>query len=210
MSETSATTDTGRSPAKRRAILQAASKVFVREGYKGASVDSIAAAAGVAKQTVYGHFGNKEQLFLAVVEQARNSGGIGPERLATLIADTGDARTDLEAAGERLLRAITSPEQAALHRLTIAEAPLHPELQRSWRDDGATPAIAVVAAYLTACVARGELSMPDPARAARQFTILLSAEGQVRSLRGLQQLTDSELRDIARDTTDLIIRAYRP
>jgi TetR/AcrR family transcriptional regulator, mexJK operon transcriptional repressor len=48
---------------KREAILAAAGEVFGREGYAHAGVDVIAAEAGVAKSTVYNHFGDKETLF---------------------------------------------------------------------------------------------------------------------------------------------------
>jgi TetR/AcrR family transcriptional repressor of mexJK operon len=200
-----------RSPVKHQAIVRAATDVFLREGYARASVDVIAAAAGVGKQTVYGHFGSKQQLFLAVVEQAQVAGGVGPEDLASLIVDTGDARADLEAAGERLVRAIIEPESAALHRLTIAELTHHPELQRSWREDRNLQAIyQVLIAYLAERVRCGDLVVPDLAKAARQFIMLLSVEGQVRSLRGLEVLSEDEIGEISRDTTDLILRAYRP
>ncbi len=50
---------------RRIEITQAAAKVFARKGFKGASVDDIALAAGVSKGTVYGYFENKEALFYA-------------------------------------------------------------------------------------------------------------------------------------------------
>ena len=53
---------------KRAAITQAAVEVFARKGFQGASVDDIAAAAGVSKGTVYGYFKNKEELFYATFE----------------------------------------------------------------------------------------------------------------------------------------------
>ncbi|MEV0401737.1 hypothetical protein [Actinoallomurus sp. NPDC050550] len=51
--------------------------------------------------------------------------------------------------------------------------------------------------------------MPYPERIARQFATLLGAEGQVRSLRGAEPLTDAQIEEIARETADLIIRACR-
>ncbi|GAB3960401.1 TetR/AcrR family transcriptional regulator [Actinoallomurus acanthiterrae] len=208
MDRTAVSSGDRRSPAKHRAILRAATEVFLREGYARASVDAIAAAAGVGKQTVYGHFGNKQRLFQAVVEEARNATGVTLEDVAALLTDTGDPRAVLEVVAEHLLRAITAPDHAALHRLTIAELPHHPELLRSWRDDGAAPT-KVIAAYLAERDRRGELSVPDPGRTARQFAMLLGAEGQVRSLRGAEQITDAQIKQIARETTDLIIRACR-
>lgn len=207
-SEVQQPTQPRRSPAKHAAILSAATEVFLREGYARASVDAIAQRAGVGKQTVYKHFGDKQQLFLAVVEHAHAA---SPLDKADLITDTGDPQADLTAAATWLIRAVTSPEIAALHRLTIAELTHHPDLLRTWRDEGRSQVlIDAVAAYLTACDRRGTLSVPDPATAARQFVLLASTEGQVRSLRGTETLSAQEIGDIARDTADLIVRASRP
>ncbi len=59
---------TGRA-AKRDAILDAATSAFRDEGYETTSMDRIAELAQVSKRTVYNHFGSKEALFLAVVDQ---------------------------------------------------------------------------------------------------------------------------------------------
>src|ERR1700761_6150082 len=52
-----------RADRKRQAIVSAARKAFVRDGFE-AGMDLIAAEAGVSKVTVYNHFGSKEALFL--------------------------------------------------------------------------------------------------------------------------------------------------
>lgn len=54
----------------RTAILDAATAEFSARGLGGARVDSIARAAGVNKRMLYHYFGNKEALFLAVLERA--------------------------------------------------------------------------------------------------------------------------------------------
>ena len=56
-----------RSDRKRRAILEAATEAFLRHGFLGTSMDEIAAAAAVSKQTVYKHFSDKESLFREIV-----------------------------------------------------------------------------------------------------------------------------------------------
>ena len=48
---------------KRAAILDAAKRLFLVQGFTGVSMDQIAAEAGVSKLTVYSHFGDKESLF---------------------------------------------------------------------------------------------------------------------------------------------------
>lgn len=53
---------------KRAAILAGAIDVFISMGYELASMDKIAETAGVSKRTVYNHFGSKENLFQAIVD----------------------------------------------------------------------------------------------------------------------------------------------
>jgi AcrR family transcriptional regulator len=60
-----------RDPARnRRRILRAALAEFARYGLGGARVDRIAARAGANKRMLYYYFGNKEDLFLAVLEDS--------------------------------------------------------------------------------------------------------------------------------------------
>src|SRR5215203_59094 len=53
-------------------ILDIAQDVFADKGYYDASIDEIAARAGIAKGTVYLHFSSKEDLLVALVEQQIN------------------------------------------------------------------------------------------------------------------------------------------
>jgi TetR/AcrR family transcriptional regulator len=76
--------------ATRRKLLVAARREFARSGLAGARVDEIAARAGVNKQLVYHYFGDKDALYLAVLEwvyeeiraqeRALNLEGLAPER----------------------------------------------------------------------------------------------------------------------------------
>ena len=56
--------------ARRAQIVAVAMRQFAELGYRGARVEDIAAEVGVAKGTVFLHFGNKEGLFLAVYREA--------------------------------------------------------------------------------------------------------------------------------------------
>jgi AcrR family transcriptional regulator len=54
-------------------LLDAAENIFVRDGFEGAQLDEIAALAGRSKGSVYTHFKNKEDLFLALFEHRTKS-----------------------------------------------------------------------------------------------------------------------------------------
>lgn len=60
-------------PARRReltrqSLLDAAARVFAEQGFHGATLDDVAAAAGFTKGAVYSNFKNKDDLFLALLE----------------------------------------------------------------------------------------------------------------------------------------------
>lgn len=53
----------------RAALLEAAARVYARRGFAGATLEEVAAEAGFTKGAVYAHFGSKENLLLALVEE---------------------------------------------------------------------------------------------------------------------------------------------
>jgi AcrR family transcriptional regulator len=59
----------GRRAQTRARLLEAAAQVYARQGFAGATLDEVAAEAGFTKGAVYGHFGSKENLLLALVEE---------------------------------------------------------------------------------------------------------------------------------------------
>ncbi|NDZ78229.1 TetR/AcrR family transcriptional regulator [Streptomyces sp. SID10853] len=59
----------------REAVVEAAGEVFVNEGYSGATIDQIAARAGVSRQTVFG-VGGKAQLFGLARQRVAEGGSV--------------------------------------------------------------------------------------------------------------------------------------
>jgi AcrR family transcriptional regulator len=53
--------------------LVAAHELFAERGYAAVKMDQIAAAVGVTKPLLYNYFGNKEQLYITVMERAGDS-----------------------------------------------------------------------------------------------------------------------------------------
>ena len=56
-------------PQRREQLLDVGRTVFAERGFDAATVEEVAARAGVSKPVVYGHFGGKEGLYAAVVER---------------------------------------------------------------------------------------------------------------------------------------------
>ena len=58
-----------RKAATRARLLDAAARVYARQGFAGATLDEVAAEAGFTKGAVYGHFGSKENLLMALLQE---------------------------------------------------------------------------------------------------------------------------------------------
>jgi AcrR family transcriptional regulator len=59
----------------RERVLDAAGALFRERGYERATIAAVAAAAGVADETVYGHFGNERTLLGQLVQRAVRGAG---------------------------------------------------------------------------------------------------------------------------------------
>jgi TetR/AcrR family transcriptional repressor of mexJK operon len=172
----SASTDAGdetRSARKRRAILDAATTVFLRNGYLGTSMDEIAALAAVSKQTVYKHFADKERLFTEIVTGTVNEVADPVYDEVRQLQDSGDVEADLRDLARRQIAGVMQPRVLQLRRLVIAEAGRFPELGRAFYERGPGRTMAALATAFEGLAARGILRMDDPAVAASHFNWLV-------------------------------------
>ncbi len=58
-----------RKAATRTRLLEAAARVYAARGFAGATLDEVAEEAGLTKGAVYGHFGSKDNLLVALIEE---------------------------------------------------------------------------------------------------------------------------------------------
>jgi TetR/AcrR family transcriptional regulator, mexJK operon transcriptional repressor len=201
-----------RTAAKRRVIAKAATVVFVRDGYVATSMDEVAAVAGVSKQTVYKHFGSKEQLFLAVIHGAINT--VLDEIFAILASsfpESEDLEGDLLRLGRSLLTRVLDPEVMAVRRLVIAEVGRFPQLGKAWYESGPAALAAALAKSLQRLAERGELVIHDPVLAASDFNWLVVSKPQNMVLFGVvDAFTAAEVEGFVASAVSIFLAAYRP
>ncbi len=82
----------------RERLLRTATRLFARNGFKGATVDQIVEAAKVNKRMVYHYFGSKEELYHAVLVEAYRG-------LEVIEVDTFSHAEGIDALTEKLVRA---------------------------------------------------------------------------------------------------------
>jgi TetR/AcrR family transcriptional regulator, mexJK operon transcriptional repressor len=165
--------DQSRSARKRRAIVDAATTVFLRKGYLGTSMDEIAALAGVSKQTVYKHFADKERLFSEIVRSTVDEVAEGVFGEVARLQDSGDVEADLRDLARRQLTAVMQPRLLQLRRLVIGESGRFPELGRTFHERGPARTVATLSAAFERLAERGVLKLDDPRLAASHFNWLI-------------------------------------
>ncbi|MGS2808029.1 TetR/AcrR family transcriptional regulator [Nocardia sp. MW-W600-9] len=193
---------------KRQAILDAAFTVFAREGYAQAGVDVIAREAGVAKATVYSHFGDKETLLRAAIAVSADQALAENLAVVDRLTAVDDLRTTLEGVGFQLLECYCDDRSWALRRLLAAELNQFPDLLdivHTRASDRVTDALADRLARITVT---GRLRTPDPVLAAEQFLALLSGPVDSRARLGTRRLPDTELRSLASAAVDTFLQAF--
>jgi len=162
-----------RSGRKRRAILNAARVLFLQNGYLGTSMDDVAAAAGVSKQTVYKHFGDKRRMFVELLTSDMSGADASVAALGQAVRDSNDLETDLRAFARAYLNAVMQPHLIRLRRLVIGEAERFPELAAAWYSNGPAEAYATFAQWFEELDRRGLLRLQDPVLAAQSFNWLI-------------------------------------
>lgn len=178
-SDPSAASDDPRVVRSRAAVLDAARTLFLREGYAGTTVDEIAELAGRTKPTVYNNFGDKEALFIRIVEEVIAYAEGFADDLIEAFADEvteGNVQESLHELGRRLALAIVRTEVVALRRLLIGESQTFPELAREYYDRAPGRVIEALACEFRTLAARGLLCVEDARGAAAQFAYLVAGE----------------------------------
>ena len=203
--------DDRRSARKRKAILDAATAVFLRSGYLGTSMDEIAALAGVSKQTVYKHFADKERLFSEIVTATVDEIANPNYDEVLNLSDTGDVERDLRDFARRQLRAVMEPRLLQLRRLVIGEAGRFPQLGRLFYERGPGRTIDALATMFAQLASRGALELDDPHLAAAHFNWLVMSIplNQAMLLGEDRPATPAQLRRYADAGVRAFLAAYR-
>jgi TetR/AcrR family transcriptional regulator, mexJK operon transcriptional repressor len=193
---------------KRASILEAAKRLFAREGFAGVSMDQIAAEAGVSKLTVYSHFGDKEALFRAAI-QAKCEEMLPPDLFQLELK--GSLRNQLKAIANAFFALVTSDEAISTHRMMLTPGNADDTLKRIFWEAGPQRTHDVFSAFLQARVDNRELDIADVRRASEQFFTLVKGELHGRMMCGLcDRPQRGDVSGHIDATVDMFLRAYGP
>ncbi|MGO4436740.1 TetR/AcrR family transcriptional regulator [Rhizobium sp. RAF56] len=189
---------------RERRILDAALKVFADKGYVGASMDDIAAEAGLSKPTVYQYFPSKDELFTAMLTQERD--------LMLAVFEYSSASgmvAELYAFSWQYADIVLRPEMLSLARLIISEAQRLPEVGRAYQASGPDRVLAGMIGYLTRQRDAGRLEFDDAELAAEDLWGLILSAPRNRALHIPDALPDrAGLDRYIRNGLRVFLRAY--
>lgn len=162
---------------KQNRILGAALKVFAEAGFSGASMDVIAAKAGLTKPTLYNHFSSKEILFQAMMSAQRDV-----IMLAFNMAPTSDLVDQLYEFAWSYSKTVMRPEFLSLARLVIGEAHRFPDVGREYQESGPDKVLTGLMAFLETQRDLKRLTFEDAELAAEDFWGLILSAPRNRAL----------------------------
>lgn len=145
--------------------LEAATELFIEQGYAGTSFVEIAKAAGVGPNLIYQHFGDKEQLFREVIFARRTN----PMEDAPRYRPGDSLREALLRMAVYAMDVSLRPRTLGLMRLIIAESQRFPELMRAVADKTMNHLLRDFGALLDDLVAAGLTDIGDTRQAARLY-----------------------------------------
>lgn len=152
---------------RRQEILEAAFAEFAAKGFRGATIKSIAEAAGVQSPALlYWYFPSKEALFQAAIKE---HAPILRALDAALAYFERPPEEVLPLIGRSYLAMAASEQEQRFFRLLVMEVVQRPEIARSLVEEGPGRVLAFLTAYLARQVELGRLRPHDVRASARAF-----------------------------------------
>jgi AcrR family transcriptional regulator len=187
-------------------VLEGARKVFMADGFEGASVDDIAKTAQVSKATLYSYFPDKRLLFMEV---ARTECQRQAEGAIETIDMDGPVTEVLRDIALQMVNFVTSDFGQRVFRICVGESDRFPELGQEFYESGPMMVRSRIVDYLTDATLRGDLVIDDVTLAADQFAELCKADLFPRMMFNMDNtFTQSEIDRVVNGAVAMFMACY--
>ncbi len=190
---------------KADAILGGAMQEFLAHGYAAATMDRVAAAAGVSKATVYSHFGDKEKLFAALVKK------MAQQKISTLFGSKalqGDPHDVLPSLLSKALDQIAcDANHLAFIRLIIGESGRFPQLAQIFIRNMSKPGLEILSQYFAS---QPYLKFADPEATARVVVGTMVYYIQTQEMLHGKDIIPMERKRLLQTLTNMILSSAEP
>lgn len=191
---------------KRDQILEAASKLFMQNGFQAVSMDQIAASVPVSKPTLYSHFKDKRELFAAVVaarcERAMTS-------IRAEMAKGLEAEESLQNFAHHFLDLLHAKQALQLHRVMVAESEGFPEMAYMFYETGPLKMQDLLKGYLENLHAQGVLNIPDASISADIFLGMIKGRTHLKALLGIDNFSEEERNNLVKTAVSIFMNGQK-
>lgn len=180
-------------------ILQAAQRLFARQGYGGTTTRDLAQAAGVAEGTLFRHFESKKAILVKVAADGWT------ELLTDLLTELSEM-ANYKAIDQVMQHRINDISHTAdLMRVCFMEAQLHPDLQGQVQSEILAKMIDVTEAFFQTAIDRGLYRPINPRVLAQIFLGMFAMSGFTHSALGEQASASEQTQAFAKGLADVFL-----
>ncbi|MGU3391118.1 TetR/AcrR family transcriptional regulator [Sphingomonas sp. M1A8_2b] len=180
---------------RRAAIVAAARKSFLEDGYAATSMSGLLTTLGGSKATLWSYFRSKEELFAAVIEDLTQA---FREQLEGELLAAGDLRATIVLFCRSFMDRTTNPDALATWRLVVSESGRSPEVGRIFYERAPHHLEQLLAGYLDRQVAAG-LLRDEGTLPMAQLLISMCVAHQTRLLLGVETAASDRAADTFAD-----------
>jgi AcrR family transcriptional regulator len=192
---------------RREQILDIATGLFARQGFRGTTTKHIAENAGVTEALIFRHFATKEELYWAVIE--RKTLDAGPaQRMRDLLAASGSDKDLLSSVAAQILE--RRSQDQTLSRLLLYSALENHHLSNRFFRTYAAESYEVLADYIRRRIAAGAFRPMDPLLAARAFMGMVIYHSWVQELFGGKHYQDFSVQQVSGTLAELWLQGMLP
>jgi len=188
----------------REAIVEAATRLFLKHGFGAVSMDELAEASGLSRRTLYNQFTSKEEIFREML--LRVSGQL-EDAFPPGIETQGDVEEVLRLVARMILELSGQPQYLGFLRMVIADARQFPWIAEEFAAV-MDPQTERLARYLTHLTAIGILNCSNPMLAAHQFMGILNEFSLWPLMIGRERLAVSP-EEVVEGTIQMFLQHYK-
>ena len=208
MSNRSATALRPSTQKKMEAIFEASKQEFFANGFAGASIEAIAASAGVSKVTIYNHFSDKKTLFREMLQDHVSH---IRQNFEISNLDEKGLREILTFAGNEMINFLTQKKMVRFERMLGAEVNRDPSIGNFFREAGPGSLLTSLLNLLQAAIDRGEIQSDNLMHSAEMFPGLVMGRLDLMLRYGLElEMSEQHKKDRVERAVSAWLKIHQP
>ena len=183
----------------KKRILQAAQKLFARNGYDGTTTRELATAAGVAEGTLFRHFDNKKAILIEVATEG------WVELLTDLLTELSEMGSYKAVAQVMRRRMLNIRENSDMMRVCFLEAQFHPDLRDKIQLEVIGKMSVVAEAFFETAMEKGVYRKMNPKIVAQVFLGMFAVAGFSQNTIMEPNASPQQMQEMAEGLADIFL-----